>query len=140
MSAGGEDHHFRRMIPIWVVLSVALDLVFYFVVGPHVPPGDMTSTASGAQFDFNVLFLIAFPVVLAVWVYWAYALIVWRGSRPGPEPEGGPKARGHLGIQIAWITTTTVIVLGVFTFGTVELIVPAGAGGGEGPSPIWTPR
>jgi cytochrome c oxidase subunit 2 len=55
------------------------------------------------------------------------------------EPEGGPKARGHLGVQIGWITTTTVIVLGIFIFGTVELIAPAGAGGGEGPSPIWTP-
>jgi len=128
------------MIAIWVVLAVALDLVFYFVVGPHVPPGAMTSTASGAQFDFNVLFLIAFPVVLAVWVYWAYALVVWRGSREGaPEPEGGPKARGHFGVQVAWIVITTVIVIGVFIFGTVELIVPAGAGGGEGPSPIWTP-
>jgi cytochrome c oxidase subunit 2 len=128
------------MFGIWVVLAVALDLVYYFVVGPHVPPGAMTSSAGGAQFDFNVLFLIAFPVMLAVWVYWLYALIVWRGSRAGAEePEGGPKARGHLGVQIGWIATTTVIVLGVFVFGTFELVVPAGAGGGEGPSPIWTP-
>jgi cytochrome c oxidase subunit 2 len=140
MSEGGETHHFRRLIAIWVVLAVALDLAFYFALGPHIPPGAMTSSASGAQFDFNILFLIALPVVLAVWVYWAYALIVWRGSRAGaPEPEGGPKARGHFGIQVAWIVTTTVIVLGVFVFGTVELIVPAGAGGGEGQSPIWTP-
>jgi cytochrome c oxidase subunit 2 len=140
MSSGGDTHHFRRMITIWVVLAIALDLAFWFALGPHVPPGDMTTSASGAQFDFNVLFMIAFPVMLAVWVYWAYALIVWRGSKPGAvEPEGGPKARGHLGIQIGWITTTTVIVLGVFIFGTTELIVPAGAGGGEGPSPIWTP-
>ena len=101
----------------------------------------MTSSASGAQFDFNVLFLIAFPVVLAVWVYLAYALIVWRGSRAGAvEPEGGAKARGHLGIQVGWIVSTTVIVLGVFVFGTVELIAPAGAGGGEGPSPDLDPH
>jgi cytochrome c oxidase subunit II len=140
MSAGGDTHHFRRMITIWVILATALDLVFWFALGPHVPPGAMTSSASGAQFDFNVLFMIAFPVMLAVWVYWAYALIVWRGSKPGAvEPVGGPTARGHLGIQIGWIATTTVIVLGVFIFGTTELIVPAGAGGGEGPSPIWTP-
>jgi len=140
VSPGTGTHHFRRLIAIWVVLSVAADVIFYFAVGPHVPPGAMTSSASGAQFDFNVLFLIAFPVVLAVWVYLAYALIVWRGSRHGAEePEGGAKARGHLGIQVGWIVTTTVIVLGVFIFGTVELIVPAGAGGGEGPSPVWTP-
>ncbi|MGA2521408.1 MAG: cytochrome c oxidase subunit II [Acidimicrobiales bacterium] len=139
-SAGGGSGHFRRLVPIWVVLSVALDIVYYFVLGPHVPPGAMTSTASGQQADFNVLFLVALPVVLAVWVYMAYALVTWRASKAGPgDAEGGAKARSHLGIQVGWIVTTTVIVLAMFVFGTVELIVPAGAGGGEGPDPIWTP-
>ena len=32
-----------------------------------------------------------------------------------------------------------MIVLGLFVFGTVQLILPAGAGAGEGPSPIWNP-
>jgi cytochrome c oxidase subunit 2 len=135
-----ETPHFRRLIVIWAVLAVVLDVVFYFAVGPHVPPGAMSTSASGQQTDFIVLFMIALPVMLAVWVYMAYALIVWRGSRGNEdEPEGGAKARGHFGIQVGWIATTTVIVLGVFVYGTVELIVPAGAGGGEGPSPIWTP-
>jgi len=31
-------------------------------------------------------------------------------------------------------------VLGLFVFGTVELIVPAGAGAGEGPAPSWRPN
>ncbi len=140
MSAGGEPRHFRRMIAIWLVLAVVVDVVFALAVGPHVPPGAMTSTASGQQDDFNILFMIALPVMLAVWVYGGYALVVWRGSRAGAaEPEGGPKARGHFGVQVGWIVTTTVIVLGLFVFGTVELILPAGAGGGEGPNAIWTP-
>ena len=42
-------------------------------------------------------------------------------------------------MQVGWIITTTVIVIGLFVFGTVELITNAGAGGGEGPNPIWTP-
>ncbi len=140
MSPSEETHHFRRLIAIWAVLAVIGDVVFYFALGPHVPPGAMTSTASGQQTDFIVLFMIALPVMLAVWVYMAYALIVWRGSRAGAEePEGGAAARGHFGVQVGWIVTTTVIVLGIFVYGTIELIVPAGAGGGEGPSPIWTP-
>ncbi|HVA02574.1 MAG TPA: cytochrome c oxidase subunit II [Acidimicrobiales bacterium] len=140
MSQPDETHHFRRLVVIWAVLAVVCDVVFYFAVGPHVPPGAMSTSASGQQTDFIVLFMIALPVMLAVWVYMAYALIVWRGSRSGEEePEGGPKARGHFGIQVGWIATTTVIVLGVFVYGTVELVVPAGAGGGEGQSPIWTP-
>jgi cytochrome c oxidase subunit 2 len=65
---------------------------------------------------------------------------MWRASRKGaPEPVGGAQARTHLGVQVGWIVTTTVIVLGLFAFGTVEVITKAGSGGGEGPNPIWTP-
>jgi len=135
-----EPHDFRRIIAIWAVLSVIADPLFYFLVGPHVPPGKMTSTASDQQIDFTVLFVIALPVMIAVWVYMGYAIVMWRASRPGaPEPVGGPAARGHLGVQIAWITVTTVIVLGLFVFGTVALTTSAGSGGGEGPAPIWSP-
>jgi cytochrome c oxidase subunit II len=130
------------MFAIWAVTSAIGDPLFWFLVGPHVPPGAMTNTAQGQQFDFNVLFLVALPVVFAVWIYMGYALINWRASRAGPEPEADePRVsrRQQFRIQVAWITTTTLIVLAVFVFGLVELIVPAGAGGGEGPNPIWNP-
>jgi len=137
---GSGTRHFRRLIPIWLVLSAVCDIVYFFVLGPHVPPGAMTSSASSQQSDFNVLFLTALPVIMAVWVYMGYAIYTWRGSRPGAtDPEGGVAARGHLGIQVGWIVSTTVIVLAMFVFGFVELAVPAGAGGGEGPNPLWTP-
>jgi cytochrome c oxidase subunit 2 len=45
----------------------------------------------------------------------------------------------NLKVQIWWIAVSTCMVIGLFIFGTVELIVPAGAGGAEGPNPIWTP-
>jgi cytochrome c oxidase subunit II len=142
--AGGgttsEPHHFWRLLAIWAPLSLAGDLIYWFVAGPHVPPGDMASAASGDQFDFNVLFVVALPVILAIWIYMGYAIFTWRESRPGvPDPVGGPAARSNLKVQIAWIGITTVAVLGLFIFGTVELIVSAGAGGGEGPNPVWTP-
>jgi len=114
-------------------------VLFAVFVIPHVPPGKMSSTADGQRIDFSVLFLIALPVLLGIFVYLAYASIVWRSSRPGvPEPEGGEKARSNLRVQAVWMATTTVVVLGLAVYGTVELIVPAGAGGGEGPAPIWT--
>ncbi len=135
-----EPRHLWRMVAIWVVLSAVLDPLFYILVGPHVPPGTMTTAAADNQFDFNILFILALPVLLAVWIYLAYSIIVWRASRKGvPEPIGGAQARSHLGVQVGWIITTTVIVLGLFGFGTVELITNAGSGGGEGPNPIWTP-
>ena len=127
-------HHFRSMIGIWLVLMAAGEPIIYFVVGPHVPPGTMTSEARGAQFDFYVLFMIALPVILAVWIYLGYAIWTWRASRGGPEPVVGPYSWGHLGIQVGWILSTTAIVLGLFVFGTYELAAAAGAGGGQGPT------
>jgi len=134
-----ETHHWWRLIAIWVVLSAVLDPLFYFLAGPHIPPGTMTNMAQGAQFDFNVLFVIALPVLLAVWIYMVYAIVMWRASRGGPDPVNDETARGHLGIQVGWILVTTVIVLFLAGFGTYELVQPGGAGGGEGSSPIWTP-
>jgi cytochrome c oxidase subunit 2 len=138
-TGGRSPHHFRRMIVIWVVLSAIADPLFYYLAGPHIPPGTMTSTGEGQQFDFNVLFIAAVPVVLAIWIYLAYVLFEWRAGRGGPEPVAGPSARGHLGIQTAWIGVTTVIVLALFVFGTFELVSASGTGGGEGPNPIWKP-
>ena len=61
----------------------------------------MTNVAAGAQFDFNVLFVIALPVLLGVWIYMIYAIVIWRASRGGPEPVGGPAARGTL--AFSWV-------------------------------------
>jgi cytochrome c oxidase subunit 2 len=98
----------------------------------------MTSEARGAQFDFYALLMTALPVLLGVWIYLGYAIWTWRASRGGPEPVVGPYSWGHLGIQVGWILSTTAIVLGLFAFGTYEL-ADAGAGGGQGPNPLFTP-
>ncbi len=136
----GEPRHIWRIVAIAAVLSVVGDLLYWFLLAPHVPPGAMTSAAQENQFDFNILFLVALPVVFAVWTYMAYAIIMWRSTRKGvPESVGGPQARASLGVQVGWIVSTTVLVFGLFIFGTVELITNAGSGGGEGPNPIWTP-
>ncbi|MCU1495712.1 MAG: hypothetical protein JWO62_3476 [Acidimicrobiaceae bacterium] len=134
-----EPRHGMRLLAMWLVISAIADPLFWFLAGPHMPPGDMTTTASGAQSDFNVLMMAALPVTLGVWLYYGYAAVMWRASRGGSDLIGGPKARSNLRVQAAWIGTTTVVVLAAFVYGTVELVVPAGAGGGEGPQPIWTP-
>ncbi len=139
MDKGYGGHDFRRIFVIWAVLSAVGDVLFAVLVGPHVPPGTMTSAANGAQFDFNVLFLVALPMLLAVWVYLGYSVWAWRAARGRPEPTAERYSRGHFGIQTAWIATTTVVVLSLFVFGTYELVAPAGAGGGEGPNPAWAP-
>jgi len=103
-----------------------------------MPPGTMTSSAEHQQFDIAFLAMVGAPVMLFVWIYAGYALVNWR-HREGDD-EDGPPIHGNAKIQATWIGATAVIVLGLFVFGTVELIVPAGAGAGEGPSPIWQPN
>ena len=81
--------------------------------------------------------VMAAPVMAFVLLYIGYALVVWR-HREGDD-EDGPPIHGNTRISATWIGVTAVLVLGLFVFGTVELAVPAGAGAGEGNTPIWRP-
>jgi cytochrome c oxidase subunit II len=135
--AKAEPNHGMRIFIVWIVLALVADLLIWFVWKPHLPPGDMTTSAQHQQFDIAVLALAAAPVMLFVWIYFGYALINWR-HRAGDDDDG-PALFGHTGIQAAWIGGTAVIVLAAFVFGTVELIAPAGAGAGEGTNPVWKP-
>ena len=46
-----ETHHWWRLIAIWVVLSAIAAPLFYYLAGPHMPPGAMTNMAEGARFE-----------------------------------------------------------------------------------------
>jgi len=135
-----EENHLRRIVVIWIILSVVLDLVFWFAVGPHVPPGRMTTTAKDNQFDFNVLMVIGLPVMIGVWEWLLYAAIMWNSRRKDmPESVGGPAAAGNKRTEVSWIVITTVVVLFLAIYGTIELYVGNGSGSGEGPNPILQP-
>jgi cytochrome c oxidase subunit II len=138
-AAGGkaEPNHGLRLFLIWLILALAADLVIWFVWYPHMPPGDMSNSARHQQFDIAVLAISGAPVVIFVVLYFIYAIVVWR-ARPGDDSDGAP-IYGNIKVQTSWIVGTTMIVLWLFVFGTVELIVPAGAGAGQGPAPIWKP-
>jgi len=133
-----EARHGLRIFLIWLPLAIIADVLIWFVWYPHMPPGRMSDQAQGQQFDIAVMAMLAAPVLLFVWVYATYALVVWH--RKAGDDEDAPPIRGNTRIQATWITATAVIVLSLFVFGTVQLIVPAGAGAGEGPSPIWRPN
>jgi cytochrome c oxidase subunit II len=138
--AGGETaepNHGLRLFLMWLVLALAADLVIWFVWYPHMPPGDMSDSARHQQFDIAVLAISGAPVIIFVLLYFIYAMVVWR-AKPGDDSDGAP-IYGNVKVQTSWIVGTTMIVLWLFVFGTVELIVPAGAGAGQGPSPIWKP-
>jgi cytochrome c oxidase subunit II len=133
-----EPNHGARIFLIWLPLAVAADLVIYFVWGPHLPPGNMSTSAASQQFDIKVLGVTAAPVLLFVVIFAGYSLVVWR-HRPGDD-EDGPPIHGNTRVSVSWIMISSAIVLFLFVFGTYELIAPQGAGAGEGASPIWTPN
>ncbi len=134
----GHPRHLLRVGVTWVVLSAIGTPLVYYVLGPHLPPGRMTNSAASQQFDMIVLATVAVPVMLAVYVWFGYALIFFRQKGSVVE-DGVWVKRDSVTIQISWLLGTAAIVLALFVFGTYELIVPAGAGGGEGPSAIWKP-
>jgi cytochrome c oxidase subunit 2 len=131
--------HGRRIFAIWLVCTAVAVPLIALVLGPHLPPGRMTSEAS-AQTDTNVVMtaLVA-PIVLLIWVYFAYSLVVFRAR--GATIEDGRPIFGHMPTQTLWVAITTAIVIGLAAYGSYTLIVSSdGAGGGQGPNPVALPN
>ena len=142
-----EPRHGLRLFLIWIILALAADLIIWFVWYPHLPPGRMSNSAMHQQFDIAVLAISAAPVIIAVLLYFIYAIVVWR-AKPGDDSDGAP-IYGNIKVQATWIVGTTMIVLWLFVFGTVELVVPARRGcrrgsvadldAGRDADDVWTP-
>lgn len=138
-SGGADVRHAQRIALIWVIAVVIAEPLVIFALGPAIPPGH-ASQQSSDQHSLNVLLLaIATPIMLMVWVYFGYAIAVFRNR--GDVVVDGPPIEGNPRIQMTWLTLTTVIVLCLAVLGTVDLFAgsAAGSGGGEGPSPLATP-
>jgi cytochrome c oxidase subunit 2 len=132
-----EPNHGLRIFLMWLVAAAVADWAIWFVWGPHLPPGTMSTSAASQQFDIRVMAVMAAPVMLLVLIFFGYSMVVWR-QRDGEE-EDGPPIHGHSRIQAVWVAATSAIVLALAIFGSVELGTTDGAGAGEGPSPIWKP-
>lgn len=133
---GGPSHAIRLAV-MWIAGSVIGDILIWFVLGPHLPPGRMSTSAVEEQGAIKLMSVLCAPVLVFVVVYFLYAIIVFR-QREGDDTDG-PPIHGHSGVQTLWIAGTSVIVLSLAAFGTVSLITSHGAGAGEGPAPIWMP-
>jgi cytochrome c oxidase subunit 2 len=132
-----DVNHFRRVLLIWVIASAILTPIVVLVLAPGAPPGDGTVQSAGQVSDNTLLFGLSTPVALAILVFFAYSLIVFRERQPEAVLDGPPE-RGNAGVQLWWIVTTTVIVLFLAGYGTVRMLAD-GAGGGQGPNPIAKP-
>ena len=133
-----QSRHFRRFLFIWLGVSVIATPLLAILLTPDLPPGLAADDAQGQRVDNEVLTAVATPIVLLVLVFLAHVLVVFRESGPVPAegPKEGPRIYGHSGTQTAWIVASTVIVIGLFVFGTWRLLEAGAAGGGQGPSPL----
>jgi cytochrome c oxidase subunit 2 len=132
-----EINHARRFTTIWIVANVIFIPIVILLIGPLLGPGEGSDQSSLQGTDMTVLAVVATPVILLVMLYLAYALVYFR------QPKGGmlegPAIRGDARIQTAWIVITSLMVLGVAIFGTIEVEAPNGAGSGSGPNPLTVP-
>ena len=128
----------RRIVGIWLLLSaIGVPLIVY-VLGPHLPPGKMSTEAADQTNANTVMTAVIAPIVFLLVVYFAYALVVFRAR--GDVLEDGAPIHGHTPTQTVWLVVTTATVLGLAAWGSYTLIVSAhGAGGGQGPNPIALP-
>jgi cytochrome c oxidase subunit 2 len=129
-------NHFRRIVLIWLVLTVIVWPLVVFVFDADLPPGRDADDAQGVVIDQTVLYAVAVPIALALLVYFAYVLIVFRAR--GPEPREGVALHGDRRVGLMWLIVTGTIALGMAAFGTVRLL-EGGAGGGQGPDPLTKP-
>lgn len=132
-----RTHGQRIAILTAIATVIALPLVIW-VLGPHMPPGHRSDAAQGQVRDNTVLLVVMTPFTAFILVYLAYALSVFR-AKPGEELRDGAPLRGNARAQLVWLVATTVAVLFLAVFGTVELLTNAG-GGGEGPTPLVKPK
>jgi cytochrome c oxidase subunit 2 len=130
-------NHFRRFMIFWLIATVIAMPIVIFLIGPLIGPGEGSNQASLQGTDATVLAAIATPVILLVMLYLLYAVIFFRQEK-GAALEG-PAVRGDARVQTVWIIITSVMVLGIAIFGTVELEGTDGAGSGSGPSPLTVP-
>jgi cytochrome c oxidase subunit II len=132
-------NHGMRIAVIWLVLTAIVVPLVVLVLGPQIPPGDMSAEA-GAQHDANVLMTaLTAPIVLIVLVVGIYSFINFRAS--GEAIVDGPPIKGGAGTQLLWIVVTSAIVLTLAVWGSYTLIVSShGSGGGQGPNPIAKPK
>ncbi len=132
-----QPRHGIRIATIWAVATAITVPLMIWVIGPHIPPGTMSQQTKDQHVVDVALAALATPIVMMVWVYFAYAVTVFR--QQGDVIVDGPPITAHARIQATWLVVTSLMVLGLAIFGTVDLLTTGGAGGGEGPNPVAKP-
>jgi heme/copper-type cytochrome/quinol oxidase subunit 2 len=100
-----EPDHIRRVLTIWVVLSI-VGIVIWGIVSPYILPPSASDLDSSANFTFVVFTDLSIPVALFVFVFLCYSLLVFRVKERPTEDAIPLKPRP--GLQIGWMGVTRV--------------------------------
>jgi cytochrome c oxidase subunit 2 len=130
-----EPNHLRRIVIASIVLSAIATPIVVAVIAPTLPPGEASTASAGQVYDNTVLLGVVTPIAATIVVFFAYSLTMFRRRDTGPEE--GVAIADDSRVDFWWVVVTTIIVLFLAIFGTVEL-ADAGSGGGEGPEPAFT--
>src|SRR5260370_13264841 len=80
--------HLRRVLIIWVVLSVIV-IAIWLAVAQFILPPAASSLDAADNFTFLVLTVLAVPVAMFVWVFLGYSLFAFT-VKDRPTVDGAP--------------------------------------------------
>lgn len=103
---------------IFTVLGVLLTLFAHRLL-PGLFPVAASSLARTQDFTLGLFTVLGVPVAMLVWVIAAYSVAVG-GSREMPSDEG-PRIHGNFKVQIAWLTSSAALCIGLIVYGLALL-------------------
>ena len=109
-----EPRHVRRILRLWLVLSV-ICIAIAFLINPLIAPESATSVAGFANLTDLLFTVLAVPVGLFVWLFIGYSVVVFRERAPAgtnvEELQDGPPLQARPGQQIAWLAITGALAI-----------------------------
>jgi cytochrome c oxidase subunit 2 len=109
-----HQHHLRRALIIWAVLSVIV-IAIWLAVAQFILPPAASPLDSSNNFTFLVLTVLAVPVSMFVFVFLGYSLFAFR-VRDRPTEDGVP-LQPRPSLQIGWLGITSLLCLFLFIWG-----------------------
>src|SRR5690349_6285863 len=83
-----EPRHFRRVMIVWVVISV-VGIILWLILNPFILPKGASNLDNVDDLTINVFTVLAIPVAAFVFVFLAYSLFFFR-SRGRPTEDAVP--------------------------------------------------
>lgn len=113
-----EPRHLRRAVILWIVLSI-VGIAIWLPLAQFVLPTTVTDSGTFDNVTIVVFTALAIPVALFVYVFMIYSMFVFRVR--GRTTEDGLPLQPSTGVQISWITVTSVLCLFLVIWGMFGL-------------------